>query len=149
MPPIAQKAASSPLNFGRIAKPLRGGGGAANSTSIPPSISGGSNSSSPLGRLQNEESGSGAKRASWFYSAGKPTRDVIRERLQHMATLENFNSTTDVKYTKWADQRLDRWLVDWCLRYGKEKTARRIAREKDIEVLVDLDLFSDIRRRNL
>ncbi|KAJ3795895.1 hypothetical protein GGU11DRAFT_746632 [Lentinula aff. detonsa] len=57
MPPIAQKAASSPLNFGRIAKPLRGGGGAANSTSTPPSISGGSNSSSPLGRLQNEESG--------------------------------------------------------------------------------------------
>ncbi|KAJ3742729.1 CTLH/CRA C-terminal to lish motif domain-containing protein [Lentinula detonsa] len=79
-------------------------------------------------------------------SAGKPTQDVIRERLQHMATLENFNSTTDVKYTKWADQRLDRWLVDWCLRHGKEKTARRIAREKDIEVLVDLDLFSDIRR---
>ncbi|KAJ3919121.1 kinesin heavy chain [Lentinula edodes] len=54
----AQKAASSPLNFGRIAKPLRGGGGAATaSTSIPTSITGGGNSSSPLGRLQNEESG--------------------------------------------------------------------------------------------
>ncbi|KAJ3855907.1 kinesin heavy chain [Lentinula lateritia] len=54
----AQKATSSPLNFGRIAKPLRGGGGAATaSTSIPTSITGGGNSSSPLGRLQNEESG--------------------------------------------------------------------------------------------
>ncbi|KAJ3779285.1 kinesin heavy chain [Lentinula raphanica] len=65
----AQKAASSPLNFGRIAKPLRGGGGAANSTSIPPTITGGGNSASPLGRLQNEESGSGAKRASWFFNS--------------------------------------------------------------------------------
>ncbi|KAJ4487933.1 kinesin heavy chain [Lentinula aciculospora] len=54
----AQKAPSSALNFGRIAKPLRGGGGgAANSTSIPATISGGGNSASPLGRLQNEESG--------------------------------------------------------------------------------------------
>ncbi|KAJ3822583.1 macrophage erythroblast attacher isoform 1 [Lentinula raphanica] len=79
-------------------------------------------------------------------SAGKPTQDVIRDRLQHMATLENTNSITDSDYTKWADKRLDRWLVDWCLRQGKEKTARQLAREKDIEVLVDLDLFSDIRR---
>ncbi|KIK57805.1 hypothetical protein GYMLUDRAFT_747992 [Collybiopsis luxurians FD-317 M1] len=63
----AQKAASSPLNFGRIAKPLRGGGGAA--STIPTSISGGANPSSPLGRLQNEEAGSGAKRASWFFNS--------------------------------------------------------------------------------
>ncbi|KAJ3932382.1 MAG: CTLH/CRA C-terminal to lish motif domain-containing protein [Lentinula lateritia] len=79
-------------------------------------------------------------------SAGKPTQDVIRERLQHMATIENLDSTADSEYSKWADKRLDRWLVDWCLRHGKEKTAKQIAREKDIEVLVDLDLFSDIRR---
>ncbi|KAE9391655.1 kinesin heavy chain [Gymnopus androsaceus JB14] len=65
----AQKAASSPLSFGRIAKPLRGGGGAPTSTSIPTPISGGGgNPSSPLGRLQNEE-GSGAKRASWFFNS--------------------------------------------------------------------------------
>ncbi|KAF9078852.1 CTLH/CRA C-terminal to lish motif domain-containing protein [Rhodocollybia butyracea] len=78
--------------------------------------------------------------------AGKPTQDVIRERLQHMAMVENLGSTADSDYNKWADQRLDRWLVDWCLRHGKEKTAKRIAREKEIEVLVDLDLFSDIQR---
>jgi len=66
----AQKAASSPLSFGRIAKPLRGGGGAPAAASIPTPISGGGgNSSSPLGRLQNEESGSGAKRASWFFNS--------------------------------------------------------------------------------
>ncbi|KIK68605.1 hypothetical protein GYMLUDRAFT_68454 [Collybiopsis luxurians FD-317 M1] len=79
-------------------------------------------------------------------SAGKPTQDVIRERLQHLASMENLTATSDNEYAKWADRRLDRWLVDWCLRHGKEKTAHQIAREKDIEVLVDLDLFSDIRR---
>ncbi|KXN89243.1 Kinesin heavy chain [Leucoagaricus sp. SymC.cos] len=47
---------ASPLNFGRIAKPLRGGGGAAS----PPSAtapSGPSAASNPMGRVQNEEAG--------------------------------------------------------------------------------------------
>jgi len=54
---LAQKAAAaSPLNFGRIAKPLRGGGGAAvGASSGPPAIQGGS--ANPLSRLQNEEAG--------------------------------------------------------------------------------------------
>ncbi|KAI0703608.1 kinesin heavy chain [Cytidiella melzeri] len=65
----AQKAASSPLSFGRIAKPLRGGGGAtpANpTTSTSPPL--GASSANPLTRLQNDE-GSGAKRASWFFNS--------------------------------------------------------------------------------
>ncbi|KAI9065179.1 kinesin heavy chain [Trametes sanguinea] len=61
----AQKAASSsPLSFGRIAKPLRGGGGnpaAITGTGPSPTAS----SASPLARLQNEDSGT-AKRQSWF-----------------------------------------------------------------------------------
>lgn len=67
----AQKAASSsPLSFGRIAKPLRGGGGSAASaaaTSTSPSL--GSTSANPLARIQNEETGTGAKRASWFFNS--------------------------------------------------------------------------------
>ncbi|KDQ60802.1 hypothetical protein JAAARDRAFT_31783 [Jaapia argillacea MUCL 33604] len=66
----AQKAAaSSPLSFGRIAKPLRGGGGSAASSiaSGPGGLSGGV-SANPLARLQNEEGG-GAKRASWFFNS--------------------------------------------------------------------------------
>ncbi|TCD71885.1 hypothetical protein EIP91_000017 [Steccherinum ochraceum] len=58
----AQKAAiSAPLGFGRIAKPLRGGGGASSSaptTSPNPSLGGGS--ANPLARLQNEEAGNSA-----------------------------------------------------------------------------------------
>ncbi|KAF8654095.1 hypothetical protein AX16_003628 [Volvariella volvacea WC 439] len=57
----AQKAAaSSPLSFGRIAKPLRGGGGgtAPAPTSVPTPISGGGGSvANPLTRVQNEDSG--------------------------------------------------------------------------------------------
>lgn len=65
----AQKAASSsPLNFGRIAKPLRGGGGTGAPASIPTPISGGGGSANPLARLQNEDGG-GAKRASWFFNS--------------------------------------------------------------------------------
>ncbi|KAK7467134.1 hypothetical protein VKT23_004193 [Stygiomarasmius scandens] len=64
----AQKAASSPLSFGRIAKPLRGGGGAAPSTSIPASVSSNSPTGGQLGRLQSEE-GSSTKRASWFFNS--------------------------------------------------------------------------------
>lgn len=56
------------LSFGRIAKPLRGGGGA---TPTPSQATGQgsflSNPNSPLGRLQSDE-GSSSKRASWFFS---------------------------------------------------------------------------------
>ncbi|KAJ7155943.1 kinesin heavy chain [Mycena crocata] len=54
----AQKAASSsPLNFGRIAKPLRGGGGTGAPASIPTPITGGGGSANPLTRIQNEDGG--------------------------------------------------------------------------------------------
>ncbi|KAI0350872.1 hypothetical protein OH77DRAFT_1430492 [Trametes cingulata] len=79
-------------------------------------------------------------------SAGKPTLNVMRERLQHLAAMEDLESASIPEFTRWADVRLDRWLVDWSLRNGKEKTARMIAAEKGIEKLVDIELFSDIRR---
>ncbi|KAM6500506.1 kinesin heavy chain [Amanita muscaria] len=79
----AQKAAAgSPLSFGRIAKPLRGGGGQQTSNSTSPMIS--TSNANPLMRVQNEEGGphhfhdldkanssdsTAAKRASWFFSS--------------------------------------------------------------------------------
>ncbi|KAJ3503483.1 hypothetical protein NMY22_g18236 [Coprinellus aureogranulatus] len=66
----ASKAATtSTLSFaGRIAKPLRGGGGSGISTSPPAVPSGVMSSASPLSRLQNEEAGQ-SKRASWFFNS--------------------------------------------------------------------------------
>ena len=52
----AQKAtSSSSLNFGRIAKPLRGGGGAPPASTPTPIAGGGI--SNPLTRIQNDEAG--------------------------------------------------------------------------------------------
>ncbi|PSR73987.1 hypothetical protein PHLCEN_2v10218 [Hermanssonia centrifuga] len=79
-------------------------------------------------------------------ASGLPTLSVTRERLEHLSTVESITSANGPEFARWADTRLDRWLVDWALRNGKEKTARSIARERGIETLVDIDLFSDIRR---
>ena len=67
-------------------------------------------------------------------TAGTPTLNVVRERLQHLGAVEDIESSNAPEFTRWADVRLDRWLVDWCLRNGKEKTARMIAAQKGIEV---------------
>ncbi|EIM89151.1 uncharacterized protein STEHIDRAFT_119889 [Stereum hirsutum FP-91666 SS1] len=77
---------------------------------------------------------------------GSSTQRVMRERLQHLNALEELQTSNDPEYSRWADTRLDRWLVDWSLRHGKEKTARKIAQERGIQTLVDIDLFMDIKR---
>ncbi|KAI0346684.1 hypothetical protein BDW22DRAFT_1405428 [Trametopsis cervina] len=79
-------------------------------------------------------------------TSGTPTLQVMRERLSHLAVVENIQTVSSPEFARWADTRLDRWLIDWTLRHGKEETAKRIAREKGIETLVDIELFSDIRR---
>ncbi|PPQ80552.1 hypothetical protein CVT25_001586 [Psilocybe cyanescens] len=100
-----------------------------------------------IGKIENLK----RKLSDLHETSGKPTQDVMRERMHHLATIESLQSTTQPEFSRWADSRLDRWLVDWCLRTGKENAAKRIATEKGIEVendvtLVDIELFSDIRR---
>lgn len=63
----------------------------------------------------------------------------MRERLQHLGAVEDIPSVNEPEFTRWADTRLDRWLVDWALRTGKEKTARMIAEDRGIEVCFSLD----------
>lgn len=87
----------------------------------------------------------------------------MKDRLRHIGIVENVELTGDPRYARWEETRLDRWLVDWLLRYGKEKTAVDIAHEKGIEVsslfkltkgasahfrqsLVDIELFMEIKR---
>ncbi|KAF8591289.1 hypothetical protein K439DRAFT_1650826 [Ramaria rubella] len=75
-----------------------------------------------------------------------PTHAVMRKRLQHLHSLETMSGRDDPEFNRWADTRLDRWLIDWALRTGNEKTARQIAKDHSIEALVDIDLFSEIHR---
>jgi macrophage erythroblast attacher len=67
-------------------------------------------------------------------TAGSPTLDVMRERCKHLAIVEDIQSSKDSEYIRWVDNRLDRWIVDWVLRHGRERTARHISQEKSIEV---------------
>jgi macrophage erythroblast attacher len=58
----------------------------------------------------------------------------MRERFEHLASIESFDSTHDPALVTWSNTRLDRWLVDWNLRHGKQETARAIVTAKGIEV---------------
>ena len=58
----------------------------------------------------------------------------MRDRLRHVSLIDDVQSTDDPRHTRWEETRLDRWLVDWVLRRGKEETARKIAEEKGIQV---------------
>lgn len=58
----------------------------------------------------------------------------MRRRLNHLAAFESLASTDQPEFSDWADTRLDRWLVDWSLRNGKDATAKSIAKHQGIEV---------------
>ena len=65
----------------------------------------------------------------------------MRERFKHISTLESFTSRDYPGFNRWSDTRIDRWLVDWSLRNGKEQTARMIAEDRNIEVGMVLKYF--------
>ncbi|ERF69210.1 hypothetical protein EPUS_01167 [Endocarpon pusillum Z07020] len=64
-----------------------------------------------------------------------------KKRIQHLQDLYDIPSLADVKYDEWSRIRLDRLLVDYLLRAGYSKSGERLAKEKGIEDLVDLDVF--------
>lgn len=69
-----------------------------------------------------------------------------RRRIQHLQDLYEIPSLADVKYDDWSRVRLNRLLVDYLLRSGYGESARALAREKNIEDLVDLDVFVQCHR---
>ena len=64
-----------------------------------------------------------------------------KKRIQHLQDLYEIPSLADVKYDDWSRIRLDRLLVDYLLRAGYSKSGEKLAKEKGIEDLVDLDVF--------
>lgn len=69
-----------------------------------------------------------------------------RKRIQHLESLHQIPSLADVKYDQWSRVRLDRLLVDHMLRSGYSESAKQLAQERDIEDLVDLDVFTQCQR---
>lgn len=64
-----------------------------------------------------------------------------KKRIQHLQDLYEIPSLADVKYDDWSKIRLDRLLVDYLLRAGYSKSGEKLAKEKGVEDLVDLDVF--------
>jgi macrophage erythroblast attacher len=69
-----------------------------------------------------------------------------KKRIQHLQDLYEIPSLADVKYDDWSRTRLDRLLVDYLLRAGYAKAGEKLAREKGIEDLVDLDIFAQSQK---
>ncbi len=69
-----------------------------------------------------------------------------RKRIQHLQDLYRIPSLADVRYDAWSRVRVNRLLVDYLLRSGYGESARALAREKDIEALVDTDVFLNCNR---
>ena len=67
-------------------------------------------------------------------NVGVPTQGVMKERLEHLSVVEETESQTTPEYQRWSDTRLDRWLIDWTLRTGRERTAKKLTAEKNIHV---------------
>ncbi|ORX98890.1 hypothetical protein K493DRAFT_329233 [Basidiobolus meristosporus CBS 931.73] len=64
-----------------------------------------------------------------------------KARLQHLSELNQIVSYNDEAYTRWSRVRLDRVLVDFMLRSGFSETAKALAKDTNIEELVDTELF--------
>lgn len=67
-------------------------------------------------------------------------------RAHHLAELYAMHGVDDVKYEVWSRTRLDRLLVDYLLRRGYGASARELARERGIELLVDVETFEQMSR---
>ncbi|KAF8738982.1 C-terminal LisH motif, partial [Rhizoctonia solani] len=75
-----------------------------------------------------------------------PSQTAFKQRLEHLLLLENAGTTDQPDYIRWTDTRTDRWVVDWALRNSRDETALTLAREKGLELLVDTELFAEIRK---
>ncbi|CCJ31286.1 unnamed protein product [Pneumocystis jirovecii] len=68
-------------------------------------------------------------------------KEKIPTRIAHLKELCSIENIEDDAYDRWSQVRLNRLLIDYMLRKGMSKTAKQLAQEKNIEGLVDIDLF--------
>lgn len=69
-----------------------------------------------------------------------------QSRIKHLGELYGMQSLDDVEYEAWSRTRLDRLLVDYLLRNGYKESATALAKEKEIEELVDVETFVQMSR---
>jgi macrophage erythroblast attacher len=69
-----------------------------------------------------------------------------KARIEHLQTLHEIPSLSDVAYDRWSHVRLDRLLVDYLLRSGYTQSAKELAEENKLGGLVDVGVFEEARR---
>ncbi|KAI9853536.1 MAG: GID complex subunit containing RING finger motif [Vezdaea acicularis] len=69
-----------------------------------------------------------------------------RKRIEHLQNLYEIPSLLDVKYDEWSRIRLNRLLVDYMLRNGYADSAKALALDRNIEDLVDMEVFIQCSR---
>lgn len=71
----------------------------------------------------------------------RKVQDQSKKRIQHLECLHQIPSLVDVKYDEWSRTRLERLMVDHMLRSGYSESAKQLAKERDVEDLVDINVF--------
>lgn len=67
--------------------------------------------------------------------------DDVGARLSHLEELYGMHTVDDVKYEAWSRKRLDRLVVDYMLRKGFQNSAEKLAEDKGVQALVDVQTF--------
>jgi macrophage erythroblast attacher len=75
--------------------------------------------------------------------------DQTGARIRHLDEMYSLHTYEDVKYEAWSRQRLDRLIADYFLRQGFLESARLLAKERDMEKLVDVETFENMGRIRL
>ncbi|KAG8952175.1 GID complex subunit containing RING finger motif [Tulasnella sp. 419] len=87
-----------------------------------------------LDAMINKVQGLKRKLSELHENSNAPAQASMRRRLDHLTDFEKLVSTEQPEFNAWSDTRLNRWLVDWALRNGREETAKAVAKNSDIEV---------------
>ncbi|KAI9207108.1 CTLH/CRA C-terminal to lish motif domain-containing protein [Polychytrium aggregatum] len=69
-----------------------------------------------------------------------------RARLEHLAEFADIPSAECDEYTRWSKIRLDRVLADFLLRQGYIKTVKDLAKDRDMEHFLDIELFVQAKK---
>lgn len=76
----------------------------------------------------------------------KASLRMAQSRTDHLQALQNIDDSDSPHFSDWSKTRLDRMLVDYMLRRGYRGAAADLASRREIQDLVDTQLFEEIAK---
>lgn len=86
------------------------------------------------------------RRLSQLHSEEQSLLDQSSKRIRHLQELYEIPSLTDVKYETWSRKRLDILMGEFLLSQGLIESATALAKSKDVEDFIDLDIFTSCHK---